>query len=87
MSLHLMPYSSPDGEQVQRAVIELKILYKTLEKTLEEGLQQTWEYTDRCNAAEAHLIIFDRREDRTWDEKVFRREETFEGYPISVWGM
>ncbi len=85
--LVLWPYSSPDGEQVQRAVIKLKILYKTLEKTLEEGLKQTWEYTDRCNAAEAHLIIFDRREDRTWDEKVFRREEIFEEHPITVWGM
>jgi len=42
---------------------------------------------DRCNAVEAHLIIFDRREDRTWDEKVFRREEIFEGHPIVVWGM
>ncbi len=85
--LVLWPYSSPGGEKVQRTVIELKILYKTLEKTLEEGLKQTWEYLDRCNAAEAHLIIFDRRENRTWDEKVFRREETFEEHPITVWGM
>ena len=72
---------------MQRAVIELKILYKTLEKTLEQGLQQTWEYMDKCGAAEAHLIIFDRRENRTWDEKIFRREQTFEGQPITVWGM
>ncbi len=85
--LVLWPYSSPGEERVQRVVIELKILYKTLEKTLEEGLQQTWEYMDRCAAAEAHLIIFDRRENRAWDKKVFRREETFEGHPITVWGM
>jgi len=85
--LVLWPYAAPDGEKVQRAVIELKILYKTLEKTLAEGLQQTWEYMDKCGAAEAHLIIFDRREKRTWDEKIFRREETFKGHPITVWGM
>jgi len=85
--LVLWPYPAPDGEKVQRVVIELKILYKTLEKTLEEGLKQTWEYQDKCGAAEAHLIIFDRREDRSWDEKIFRREETYQAHPLMVWGM
>ncbi len=85
--LVLWPHSSSGGDMVQRVVIELKILYKTLEKTLEQGLEQTWEYMDKCGAAEAHLIVFDRRENRTWDEKIFRREETFEGHPITVWGM
>ncbi len=75
------------GGQVQRGVIELKVLYKTLEATLAEGLAQTWEYADRCGAEEAHLIIFDRRPDRAWDEKIFRREEMYEGRGITVWGM
>ncbi len=85
--LVLWPYSFPDGERVQRIVIELKILYKTLEKTLDEGLRQTWEYADKCGAAEAHLIIFDRRENRSWETKIFQREETYQAHPISVWGM
>ncbi len=85
--LVLWPYASPDGEKVQRVVIELKILYNTLERTLAEGLTQTWEYMDKCGAGEAHLIIFDRRENRSWDEKVFRREESFKGHPIALWGM
>ncbi len=75
------------GGQVQRGVIELKVLYKTLEATLAEGLAQTWEYADRCGAEEAHLIIFDRRPERAWEEKIFRREETHEGRVITVWGM
>jgi hypothetical protein len=33
-------------------------------------------------AEEAHLVIFDRRPERTWEEKVWRREA--EG--IGVWG-
>ncbi len=85
--LVLWSYASPQGEQVQRAVIELKILHKTLEKTVAEGVEQTGAYMDGCGAAEGHLIIFDRRENRTWDERIFHRDETFEGCSIEVWGM
>lgn len=73
--------------QVQRAVIELKLLVKTLEATLAEGLAQTWDYADRCNAEESHLIIFDRRPAKSWEEKIFRRTEVYEGRTITVWGM
>jgi hypothetical protein len=59
---------------VQRVVIALKILYKSLESTLAEGIQQTAGYADLCNAAEAHLIIFDRRKEVDWDEKIWQRE-------------
>jgi hypothetical protein len=81
--LAIWPY--PGG--VQRAVIELKLRYGTLEATLAEGLPQTWEYADRCAADEAHLIIFDRSPDRPWDEKTFQRTETFRNRTITVWGM
>lgn len=81
--LAIWPY--PGG--VQRAVIELKLRYGTLEATLAEGLPQTWEYADRCAADEAHLIIFDRSPDRPWDEETFRRTETFRNHAITVWGM
>jgi hypothetical protein len=76
-----------DKRQVQRSVIELKVLYKGLEATLAEGVAQTWEYADRCGAEEAHLVIFDRRPGKPWEEKIFRREESFHGRPITVWGM
>ena len=69
---------------VQKAVVELKILYKSLEKTIEEGLKQTWAYMDRCGTDQGHLIVFDRRDDVSWEEKLFRREEMYQGRTITV---
>jgi hypothetical protein len=42
---------------------------------------------DRCGTDEGHLIIFDRAEGRRWEEKIFKREEMYQGQAISVWGM
>jgi len=72
---------------VQKVVIELKILYKTLEGTIADGLKQTWDYMDKCGAAEGHLVVFDRRSEAPWKEKIFQREERFQGDQIWVWGM
>jgi hypothetical protein len=70
------------------------VLRKSLAATLADGLAQTWEYADRCNADEAHLIIFDRDPAKPWEAKIFRRDETYRGaaeqpveFPITVWGM
>ncbi|MEM7538108.1 MAG: hypothetical protein AAF639_38425, partial [Chloroflexota bacterium] len=71
----------------QRVVIELKILHKSLDTTLKEGLKQTWDYMDRGNAKEGHLIIFDRSADKSWEEKIWKRVEVYEGKTIHVWGM
>jgi hypothetical protein len=75
------------GERVQKTVIELKILYKSLEKTIHAGLEQTWKYMDRCGADQGHLVIFDRDENKSWDDKIFHRKDTFQGQSIGVWGM
>ncbi len=72
---------------IQRVVIELKVLHKSLEATVAEGLAQTWEYADRCATDEAHLVIFDRRPGRTWEEKIWTRAEQYNGLAIMVWGM
>ncbi len=77
-----------EGEgEIQKIVIELKLLHKALEQTLAVGLEQTWEYLDRCGAEEGHLVIFDRTPGKTWEEKLFRRRETVRGRQITVWGM
>jgi hypothetical protein len=68
-------------------VIELKVLYKNLEKTIADGLDQTFEYMVRCNADEAHLVIFDRDPQRSWDEKIFMREMEIKDRKIRVWGV
>ncbi|MDI6792688.1 MAG: ATP-binding protein [bacterium] len=72
---------------IQKIVIELKILYKSLEKTIAIGLKQTWEYMDRCGACEGHLVIFDRGTEKSWEEKIFQSPESFQDKKIAVWGM
>jgi len=72
---------------IQKFVIELKILHKSLERTVAEGLEQTSAYMDRCGADEGHLVIFDRSKEKNWDEKIFQREEEYQGRMIKVWGM
>ena len=54
---------------VQRAVIDLKILYKSLEATIEEGLAQTADYMDRSDTSEGYLVIFDRTPDTPWEKR------------------
>ncbi len=72
---------------LQRVVIELKLLHKSLEGTVSEGLEQTADYLDRAGTKDGHLLIFDRRLGMTWEERIFQRVETCRGYPIQVWGM
>jgi hypothetical protein len=72
---------------LQKLVIELKILHKSLERTVAEGLEQISAYMDRCGADEGHLVIFDRSKEKTWDEKIFQREEEYQGKMVKVWGM
>ena len=71
----------------QRAVIECKVLHRSLDETLRAGLAQTRAYMDRCAAAEGHLVIFDRSADRSWEDKLYRRHEADGGASVTVWGM
>ena len=75
------------NRETQKVVIECKVLCRGLERTLREGLEQTRAYMDRYGAAEGHLVVFDRTEGRSWDEKIFRRDEAEGGAPVTVWGM
>jgi hypothetical protein len=83
----LVIWYHPGG--TQRAVIELKVRYGSLERTINEGLEQTWDYMDGCGTAEGHLVIFDLKSttEKSWDEKIFVRDEEYQGTPIKVWGM
>ncbi|MBF0390466.1 MAG: ATP-binding protein, partial [Desulfamplus sp.] len=72
---------------VQKVVIELKILYKSLEKTIKEGLKQTLSYMDRCGTVDGNLLIFDRTEDKSWEEKIFYKEQKVQGKVIKIYGM
>ena len=74
------------GVPARRYVVECKILHRSLEATIREGLEQTLAYMDRCGGESGHLVIFDRDESRPWEEKLYRREESLEGRPVTVWG-
>ena len=71
----------------QKVVIECKVLHRGLERTVREGLAQTRACMDRSGAAEGHLVVFDRTQGRSWDEKIFRHDEVEGGVPVTVWGM
>lgn len=68
-------------------MIECKLLRGGRHATEQEGLRQTRAYMDRCGADVGHLVIFDRTEARSWREKLFRKEATSPGAPVTVWGM
>ena len=68
-------------------MIECKLLHGSLAQTTRDGLEQTRAYMDRCAADAGHLVIFDRTEGRSWDEKIFQRTETAGGPAVTVWGM
>jgi hypothetical protein len=82
----------PFPEGVQRAAIELKVLHKSRAQTVREGLAQVRSYADRCGAAEAHLVVFDRTPRKIWSKKIFRKIEVYKTpdgreLTIGVWGM
>ena len=57
-------------------VIECKVRRQRdgLEEVIRRGALQTAGYVDRSGAAEGHLLVFDRDERKSWEEKVFHRE-------------
>ncbi len=70
-------------------VIECKVVGEksALESTIGQGLEQTAWYMDRCGAESGHLVVFDLRPDRSWEERVFRRDPEAGARPITVWGL
>ena len=72
---------------MRKYVVECKVLHKGLDPTIREGIRQTLGYMDRCAAESGHLVVFDRREGRRWEDKLFRREERTDEGTVTVWGM
>lgn len=77
----------PSKNKKQEVVIELKIRDDDTQKTIARGLRQTWEYMEKCGTKHGHLVIFDRRENVSLEDRVFHRVETYEEHYIIVWGM
>lgn len=82
------PLTNQYGGPVQRVVLELKIKRGALDKVIEKGLQQTADYMDLVGSVdEGHFIIFDRSQEKTWEERIWHKPYEFEGRAIMVWGM
>lgn len=74
-------------QEDQRVVVECKILRGSLDSATQKGLEQTWEYMDRCGTGSGHLVIFDRDANRSWNEKIYVVSHSFRGASIAVWGV
>ena len=82
------PLTDHYGGPVQRVVLELKLKRGDLNTVIEKGLEQTWQYMDTVGSVdEGHLIIFDRTQEKSWEERIWHRQCEYEGHPIMVWGM
>ena len=82
------PLTDGYGGPVQRIVLELKIKRGALETIIADGLAQTAEYMDTVGSVdEGHLIIFDREGKKSWDERIWHEQRTYQGRTIVVWGM
>jgi hypothetical protein len=70
--------------------LEVK-LYRNSD-TEAEGLKQLGNYLSRVGEPSGHLLIFDRRPGRSWEEKIFRRDDVplpapDEHLRATVWGF
>ncbi len=79
----------PLADRPLKQVIECKVVSKKkgLESTIGQGLEQTAWYMDRCGAEAGHLVVFDLRPNKSWEERVFRRDPEPGAPPITVWGL
>ena len=64
--------------------IELKIRYD--DNTYSRGVKQTVSYMETLGCDKGWLVVFDRRETSTWDERLFIREEDVNGKSVTIYG-
>ncbi len=80
----------PSAVKVQQEVLEVKLYYDS--ETEAEGLQQLGGYLSRLGLPTGHLLIFDRRPEKTWEEKIYRRDEVtlsapYQALRATIWGL
>ena len=80
---------SQGSPSTRKYVLECKVRTERagLDHLIREGCKHVASYMDRHEAAEGHLVIFDLRQDQSWDERVFRKNPTPGVCPITVWGV
>ena len=75
--------------RIRKYVIECKVRTGKagLDRLIREGREQTSSYMDQCGAEEGHLVIFDMRPGRSWEERLFRKDPEPSDGPVTVWGL
>ena len=83
----LVSWPLDNGEQ-RRIVIECKVrrARNSMNWVIAQGIEQIGGYMNRCGTAEGHLVVFESDASKTWDERIFRREEAGNGTMVVVWG-
>lgn len=64
--------------------IELKLMRG--EKTKKEGVEQLSDYLDKIGEKHGYLIIFDRRTDISWEDKIYEEQIDNNGRKIIIFG-
>ena len=72
---------------VQRFVIECKVLRGLREATITSGVTQVLKYADSCGADEVYLVIFDETKKKSWDRKIYTETREQGGVTVTVFGM
>jgi hypothetical protein len=71
------------GYMGQKHPIELKIKGH---KSFAESLEEEWKYVNISGASEGWLVIFDRSENKAWDEKLTWETQEYKGKTIHIVG-
>jgi len=70
--------------QNQKYPIEIKILRNN--KSIPDGIEQTLEYMEKCASNEGWLVVFDRDAKKSWEEKLYIKEEAPNGKKLTIVG-
>jgi len=64
--------------------IELKI--NRGKQSIEKGIEQTLRYMDTLGCTEGWLVAFDRKKEKSWDEKIYQKIEKINGKTVNIFG-
>jgi hypothetical protein len=64
--------------------IELKI--NKGKQSIERGIVQTLRYMDTMGCTEGWLVVFDRDNTKSWDERIYRKTEIVNGKTVNIFG-
>ncbi len=75
-------------ERVQRFVVECKLIKegRSVDREIGRGLEQTAAYMDTSGTEAGHLVVFDLRQGRSWADRIYREQRSWQGARITVWG-